>query len=378
MKTIQALLAAFLVWALPAAVYADAGEATPGKSLSSEANATEKLDTSFFATHFRSSVFFFDQSVTPDTVDAGAQQSQIPSYQWWLSFRPRYYVTPKFSFRLRADLTVEWLNAADTTRKREAQWGDIWTDAMYELPKFGGIATSVGLRAIWGTSLEAMGNTSIVKLGPNVFMDRPFATRIGEFGLSLGMYATYNFVTDTSAVSQSRYGCAATDFAPTSCGINSSGAMNPQVTLVTLVMARYTPTPKLTIGANYIIIDNWLYNTPDAALVDATGGTQPIARSSSDQHFRQSSWFLASIDYDINKWFTASLGYYCYRPILDPDGTYGNPFYAPGGASRIFLTGTFALDRLYSAIAGRVARSRAPAASLTPSLALPGGATASF
>ena len=106
-----------------------------------------------WADRFKGSVLIFDHSVSPETVFQGVQQSQLPSYQWWLSLRPRYYFRPDLSLRVRADLTLEWYNSADTTYYREAQFGDIWTDLVYSgIPKFGGIATSVGIRALWPTS----------------------------------------------------------------------------------------------------------------------------------------------------------------------------------------------------------------------------------
>jgi hypothetical protein len=360
-RTFKLAIAALLLVGLANNASADGGEATPGKAANDVVE--EKAGTSLVS-RFRSSVLFFDQSITPETLDASKQLSYIPSYQWWISFRPRFYVTPKFSLRLRADLTVEWTNAADTTTLREGQWGDIWTDGIYDLPSFWKITGAVGLRAIWGTSKDSQGNTSVVRLGPTAVLDRAFPTRIGEFGLSVGMYALYNFVQNTSAQASSPFTCQSTDFTPTVCGVNT-GAMNAQVNLTTLVMARYSPIPRLTISADYIVIDNWLYRTPDATLNDAQGGLTAVPRSPNDQGFRQASWFLASVDFDINKWFSMSLGYYCYRPILDPDGTYGNPFYAPNGASRIFLTGTFALDKLYMAIASTAKRSKPNQAALS-------------
>jgi hypothetical protein len=320
-----------------------------------------------WAKKFRSSVFFFDQSITPETLDAGAQLSSIPSYQWWLSLRPRFYIKPKLSIRLREDLTVEWLNAADTTRLRDAQWGDLWTDLIYDLPSFWGITTSAGLRAIWGVSLESRGTTSVVRLGPTVTMDRAFPTRIGEFGLTLGMYGTYNFVRNTSAQSDSSYGCVSTDFTPTVCSQNG-GAMNTQGSLVTALSGRYNPIPKLTIGVSYILIDSWVYQTPEATIGNQSGVATAVDTSPNAQRFKQASWFLASVDYDLNTWFTMSVGYYCYRSILNPDGTYGDPLYAPGGASRIFLTGTFALDKLYMAAAARVKRQPRAASVGVPTL----------
>src|SRR4051794_22308495 len=105
-------------------------EAQERPSTDVTADITEQQDRiARTAARFKGSIFLFDQSITPDTLNAGAQQSQVPSYQWWMSLRPRYYFRPNLSLRTRMDLTIEWTNGgADTTLLREAQFGDIWTD----------------------------------------------------------------------------------------------------------------------------------------------------------------------------------------------------------------------------------------------------------
>src|SRR5947209_6976672 len=111
---------AFLAVGLFSAV-ALAHEGAAGREDSSVSASAEPDRISRIAAKFHDSIFLFDQSVTPDTLNPGAQLSNVPSYQWWFSFRPRYYVTEKFSLRARMDLTTEWLAGADTTYKREGQ-----------------------------------------------------------------------------------------------------------------------------------------------------------------------------------------------------------------------------------------------------------------
>lgn len=94
---------------------------------------------------------------------------------------------------------------------------------------------------------------------------------------------------------------------------------------------------------------------------DATGGVAVIDRSPTDQRMRQSSWFSASIDYDATSWLGLSAGYYVVRPIRQPDNTIGNPFWSPGGNSRLFFSLTFTLDQLYQSIADKVKKPAAPA-----------------
>jgi hypothetical protein len=253
------------------------------------------------------------------------------------------------------DLTLEWANATDTTLYRQPLFGDIWTDVAYTPKSFWKIAPTVGLRAIWGSSIEAQANGSVLKLGPSASFSRAFASKIGEFELSLGTYALYNFVTNTSGGVGVAYSCASTAFTPTSCSQNT-GQMDTRVTWVNAVSGKYAPISKLSINLSYIVIDNWAYNLPKATISDQTGGTQTVANQAGDTRFRQSGWFLASVDYDALSWLSLSLGYYCYRPILDPNSKYGDPFYYPGENTRIFLTTVFNLDQAYLAIARRARR----------------------
>ncbi len=340
-----ALLVAVIAGAMaPAVARADApaGEATASASASPSAR-------------FKGSILILDQSTTPDTVFQGSQQSAIPSYEWWFSFRPRLALPHNFQFRGRLDLTLEWLNAADTTHAREPRWGDLWTDVVYTgIPKVWGVQSTVGVRALWPLSLESRMATNIVTLGLTAGAKREFETKIGDFELTLGLAGSHAFQSSTSgAVIDSSYGCVSADFAPQLCSQNT-GRMNSAFNLVASFGGKYAPTKKLSLGASYIVLDNWAYATPDVTLMDRIGGKTVVEHSVEDQRLRTSGWFIASVDYDLKDWVSLSLGYYVYRGLLNPDGSFGNPFYAPGGATRIFLSTTLALDSLYDAIALKV------------------------
>lgn len=348
----------------PSSAAPDATVITPQDQ--AEKDAHSKIER--IAARFRNTIFLFDQSVTPDTLDRGSQLSAIPSYQWWFSLRPRYYFKPYLSLRTRIDLTLEWTNGGnDTTKVRQPLIGDLWTDLAYTPPTFGGVTATVSLRAVWGTSLDARADTSVVRLGPVVSLARAWQTKIGEFEPSLGLYTLYNFVQNTSAGANHSYRCASTDFTPTTCS-QMTGLMNAQVSLVAALGLHYAPHPKVGIGLNYIILDSWAYHVPKTTLTDATGGTT-VVTPQDDTRFRQSSWFLASVDYDALSWLSLSLGFYTLRSVRDPNGKIGNPFYQPGGHTRVFLTTTFTIDKIYESAAKRARKNRTnPMATIAPDL----------
>lgn len=352
-----ALLAVLLA---PLVASADGGPGSPapgGTSASVSAGDPKRKPLPF-----RGSTLIFDQSTSPESLFAGAQQSRLPSYQWWISFRPRWYFTDKLSLRGRVDLTLEWLNSVDTTKLREPTWGDVWTELSYSgIPKVVGVQTTVGLRALWPSSLGSQMRNYIVQLGLNVGLQREFKSKAGTFELTLSVAGTHPFATATSGglANGATYDCTSTEFSPTVCGQNLT-LMNSKFNLMTTFGARYAPIEQLSINVAYVLLDAWAYDTPDVTLTDRTGGTTVVPHSPNDQRFRQNGWFLASVDWEVRKWMELSLGYYVFRPILNPDSTIGNPFWSPGGNSRVFLSVTFPIDRVYEAIRDRVNANRKP------------------
>jgi hypothetical protein len=322
-----------------------------GFSLPKDQLADEKLTG--WAKRFQGTSLTFEQSTTPDTLFPGSQLSPIPSYQWWLSFRPRFYFIPDtLSLRVRIDETLEWLNAVDTTLLREPTFGDTWVDLAYNPPEIWGILSTVGLRSVWGTSIAAMSAGDVVDIGPRVSLVRDFRLkRGGEVELSLASYGLYHFVTSNTGGTQTSYGCTSTDFDPIDCSQNT-GQANAQVTLVTAANVHYTPIRRLSIDVSYSLLNTWAYGITGGTIATETGAPLALATSPTDTRLRDAGWFLASVDYEVRRWFSFGVGYYCLRPTLDPDSQYGNPFYSPGN-TRIFLTTTFNLDWAYQYLAGR-------------------------
>jgi hypothetical protein len=101
---------------------------------------------------------------------------------------------------------------------------------------------------------------------------------------------------------------------------------------------------KLTLGTSLTYIDNFAY-TPTAASV-TSGATDlgPVPYGAGNTNLRQSSWFSASLEYDIIPELTASAGYYNLASVLAPDSTYRNPLWSLD--ARLFVSLTANLDVL--------------------------------
>ncbi len=314
---------------------------------------------------FRNSTLLLDQSTTPETIYGAAQLTSVPSYQWWISFRPRWYFTRTLSLRARADLTVEWTNGgADTTLARQPQFGDIWTDLVYGgFPELAGIKFSAGVRALWPVSLASRMRGTYIALGATVGATRAFDLpgHAGTLNLGLSFAGTHAFTAFSSGGLNSTYGCSSLDInVPATCD-SAGGPMNSAFNLMSIITAGYdTPVRGLGINLMMLFANQWAYTPPPAIIHDTTGGYTEVPYMAGANNMRQLEWFLASVDYELVREVSLSVGYYVYRPVLNPDSTYGNPFWSPGGNSRIFFTVTLALDGIYQSIRG-VPRERAGA-----------------
>ena len=50
-------------------------------------------------------------------LESSPQLSYVPTYEWWISFRPRYYFTEHLYYSLRADYYKEFTNSNQTTNR---------------------------------------------------------------------------------------------------------------------------------------------------------------------------------------------------------------------------------------------------------------------
>ena len=346
----------------PAEVASPVG--APSEGVTSEAGLD---DIAKMAEHFSGSVFIFEQSVTPDTLDKNAQLSRVPSYQWSLSFRPRYYIVPTLSVRLRMDLDLEWLNAADTTRAHEALFGDTRLDVAYNPPDIWGIKSTVSARAMLPTSKDTIAQGSVIQLGPVVSLIRPFddvkvgGFKIGSFEVTAGAYTLFNLAQYTSGGVGTSFSCTSMDYTPTYCSENT-GRMNPRVSLVGSLAGKYSPIPEISLGLSYTQLNAWAYDTPTVTTKDKWGRTVTLDDGKNDTRFRQSEWAVVSIDYDPVDWLSLGVSYATLRSVLDPNSHYGNPFYSPGGNSRLAFAATFNLDASYDKVARHFQPSAVPSA----------------
>ncbi len=332
---------------------------------------------------WRGSSILFDQSVTPETVGVGKDlQSDNPSYQLWISFRPRVVLyqdkVQSFNVNLRMDYYKELTNSDDTTKYRQDVFGDIWVNAPYSHRVYKGDSVttrlSIGPRLLLPTSLESRAKNVIVTAGvsgavANDFKlhkdDGPFKTARANFSMAYTHpFSKYKVSTGEAAAERQRRTTDDSAQAPSMdarTGMNNqlSGGLLAEHQLLTIFDTGIQITEKLGFTLDMIFISQWKYR-PDGydgctSLTVQTGPTGCIGSSTANAdppRYNLLTWFLLGPDYQLTPELNLSAGYYHLTNSIGPDGTRRNVLYSPDTA-RLYLSATVELDSLYERLSGR-------------------------
>ena len=342
-----------------------------------EATPEEKKDEKL--NPITGSVFFFDQSVTTQTahVDTQAQQSYVPLYEWWFSFRPRWNFNKHLAYTLRLDYTKEWTNSQDTTSYREDVFGDIWNTLRYK------------------TALSDKGTFKHTDVSATALVKIPTskeAQNAGVYvtpGLGVGIKQTVPLNGESAkALNEAHFGLSALyshPFARATVPTNGNLTINRQDTegrsfvsdqlrgtgmtnhsLLSVIDTGLQITPKLSLTLDMILIQNWHY-VPKEASIPTANGTVVVPRRSDSTNLAVSTWFIASVDYDLIDEVTLGLGYYNLANAIAPNGTRrglvggDNIWWSPD--ARFFFTITANLDKIYESVTGTKPKKEATKAS---------------
>jgi hypothetical protein len=326
---------------------------------------------------FRGSIFFFDQSVTTQTahVDTSPQLSYVPLYEWWFSFRPRWYFTKPDPEKAqvflsgRWDMTKEMTNNQSTTYYREDLFGDVWLNFGTKVPLHSitqGTSVMAGLRTLWPVSKESQANGYYVQGGVTGGLEQKVPLR--------GESASYlNSVTFMAAAWYNHPFSRATT--PTSGGfqyvrqdtdgrsfvsdqIRGSTLVNHQLNLTG--EGRLAITPKFSFTLDAILINQWHYAPKqDATVVPITNGSVSVPPAANAQEHTVNTWMILAFDYDLIDELSLALGYYNLANELAPNGQRrgivggDNIWWSPD--ARFFFTVTANLDAIYMRASGKTA-----------------------
>lgn len=318
---------------------------------------------------WRNSTLLFDQSMTTQTaqLEAGSpQQSYIPLYEWWISFRPRFYITDKLYTWARIDYFKEWTNSNETTYKREDVFGDIWLNLVYST-NLEGVSSSkfakdtkvsAGIRAIVPTSKESRANGMIVNLGPTAGVSHKFDIN-GEDAKVLNAYTTglsfsysHPFTTATTATKYGTFDYSRQDTeGRTFVSDQLRGGMLVNHQLIGIWSNDLQITPKLTFGLSAILINQWKHTPKEDVTIQTAAGPTLVPRDPNATSFVQQTWMLATLDYQLFDEVGLGIGYYNLANIIAPNGQRrgvvggDNIWWSPD--ARVFFDVTVNLDKMY-------------------------------
>lgn len=334
----------------------------PSAEPESEAERKEKPSP------FRGSVFIFDQSMSTATarLETDPQQSFVPLYVWWLSFRPRYSFTDKFSYMLRVDYFKEWTNNSNTTQYRQDLFGDVWNTFAYgtQLAKEGPWKRTrfgASVNVLLPTSLpsQARGTYFTFSTGTSLRQSIPLATEATFFpsmNAGLSVFYSHPFTRSRTAdgidVPVPRQDLNGRPV----LGNDLTGGMLQNHRVLVSADTGFAITEKLHLNLSMLLINGWNYAPRSGVDVSTVTGPTPVRRSSDATVFTQSTWFNSSIDYEVLDELTLALGYYNLAGVLASNGerrgVFGgqNVWWSPD--ARVFLTAIANLDAIYHSLTG--------------------------
>jgi hypothetical protein len=329
-----------------------------------DANAAEEKKLPF-----RGSTFLFDQSMTTSTarLETSAQQSRSPLYEWWLSFRPRYYFGEHVYYWARLDYFKEFTNSQDNTYYREDSFGDMWNTLAYSTPlsKEGSLKnTKVGLsaRVLLPFSKASRANNVYFTAGGGGTISQkvPLGGESAKFfnDVSFTLSASYShpFTKATTAVGADQLVLRQDTEGRSLASDQLRGGMLTNHQLLTVAGAELSITPKWSFGLDMIFINGWKYAPKDDVTVNTGTGPAVVPRNSDTTLFTQQTWFIASTGYDLLDELNVSIGYYNLANIIAPSGDRrgivgsNNVWWSPD--ARIFLDFTANLDKIYQTVTG--------------------------
>jgi hypothetical protein len=354
-------------------------DAEHGVSVSSGGNAVQKKDVSQAEADknaaeekklpFRGSTLLFDQSMTTQTahLETSPQQSNVPLYEWWVSFRPRWYFSEHVYYWARFDYFKEFTNNQDNTYYREDSFGDMWNTLAYSTPlskEGAGKNTKVALsgRVLLPFSKASRANNVYFTAGGggSVSQKVPLAGEgakwFNDVSLSLSASYSHPFSKATTAVGADQLVERQDTEGRSFASDQLRGGTLTAHQLLTVVGAELAITPKWSFGLDMIFINGWKYRPKDDVTVATGTGNVAVPRNSDSTVFTQQSWFIASTGYDILDELNVSLGYYNLANVVGPNGQRrgivggDNVWWSPD--ARVFLDLTANLDKIYQTVTG--------------------------
>jgi|GEM_PF-410076 len=326
---------------------------------------------------WRGTVLIWDNSATTQTLGMGNDYiSDNPVYESFWSFRPRYYLVDSdphtLNVNMRFDVVAEYTNSDTTTKKHEAQFGNIWLNLSYGFTAYKNEDTgwmtkiSGGPRVIFPTDKYTYNGGTRLLVGGIVGVSQsvPFAGPNATVfpGASFDASTAYQYNIARTTIGENP------DFKRERRDVSGQTIISNQISpsakvehqLTTTVGTTVDVTEKLHLNASYIWIQQWTFDfgeTPPVAT--DTGMAQPDSIDD-PVHYRVLPYVLAGVDFDVLPELTIGGGYYNVTNQIGENGERRNPLWSPD--ARVYFDVTANLDEIYNTLSGRRAEAEKSAA----------------
>jgi hypothetical protein len=265
-----------------------------------------------------------------------------------LAIRPRWTFNRMLQMRAGMAFSYEFTNADNTTTLHEPRFGDINLDLWVTgiPPLAGAVKFWVAPRLVFPVSVESRARTMIVT--PGVVLQAAYGIEhvlggeLDIIGNATYSHPLYQYTTPGVRTAPAN---RATCF-----GAGNGGGCNDQLSGVF--------NPADTVSWALIVAQSWEHISPGVFfsmqhIFPYQGADNTLLMHNSPTSVRTNTIFAAWVDWIATPWFTAEVGYQVFRNLINADGTWGNPFYAPYQDSRFYLQTVFSLDKLYELASGR-------------------------
>jgi hypothetical protein len=284
----------------------------------------------------------------------GGCNAYNPTVDMSIALRPRFFINRRWQLRGGISFTYEFTNNDFTSTRNEPRLTDPFIQLWYHgIPAWHGIKLWVAPTLALPLSPESRARTTIATPGILMQVARGFEHVLGG---SLAVIANVSYSHPFYQYTTGGLRSPITDPItgqpnPPQCWGGGSGCIGQGTGLGALTNVANSLSWSVILvqewghfspGVFFSMSHNWSYAPAEA---------EGVERSSNNQNIRNSSAFFAWLDYNIAPWVTAEVGYSVSRfNVLDGDGTYGNPVWAPRFDTRVYTQAVFTLDKLYDAI----------------------------
>lgn len=265
-----------------------------------------------------------------------------------IALRPRWTFSRMLQMRAGLAFSYEFTNGDFTSTRNEPRFGDMNLDLWVTgIPAVGGaVKFWVAPRLIFPVSVESRARTMLVT--PGLVLQAAYGIEHvlgGEFDIIANGVFTHPLYQYTTAGARSVQG-------PVQCyGALGGGSCAEQLSGLF--------NPANTVSWALILAQSWEHISPGVFFsmqhIFPYQGTSSAGLPNGQATVRNNTIFAAWVDWIATPWFTAEVGYQVFRTLLNSDGTYGNPFYAPHQDTRFYLQTVFSLDKIYELASGRSA-----------------------